>query len=254
VGACFCYRRVVGVTKIIDPLQLEIIYQDDHLVAINKPHGLLVHRSRIAKDASEFALQLLRDQLGQRVYPCHRLDRKTSGVLLFAKDEDTNRLIQMKFADGQITKRYLAIVRGYTNDKGIIDYPLKKEDGNLQEAVTAYETIERTEINVPFLKQPTSRYSLVQVKPLTGRMHQIRKHFAHIFHPIIADRPHGCNKQNRLFKKKWDMDTMLLHAYSLSFIFSDKEILIEATPSKEFLRTSQILNFNTGILSKIDSL
>jgi len=175
---------------------LEIAFQDSYLVAINEPHGLLVHRLKIAISASEFALHLLSDQ---HVYPCHRFDRKTSGILLFAKDEETNKLIQKKFADGLVTKKYQAIVRGYTNDKGIIDYPLKKEDGNLQEAVTAYKTIDRTEIDIPFSGKPTSRYSLVEMEPLIGRRHQNRKHFTHIFHPIIGDRPHGCNKQNKLF-------------------------------------------------------
>ncbi len=162
---------------------------------------------KIANDASEFALQILRDQLNQHVFPCHRLDRKTSGVLLFAKDEMTNRIMQRKFAEGQVSKKYVAIVRGYTNDKGIIDYPLKKEGvGTVQEAVTAYNTLQQTEMEIPFSGKSTSRYSLVEIEPLTGRMHQIRKHFAHIFHPIIGDRPHGCNKQNKLFKDKVEYD------------------------------------------------
>lgn len=234
-------------------MELEIIYQDNHLVAINKPHGLLVHRSRIANDASEFALQLLRDQLNQHVYPCHRIDRKTSGVLLFALDEMTNRLIQKKFADGLVKKKYLAILRGYTKDKGIIDYPLKKENGDLQEAVTEYKTLDRTELKIPFSNQPTSRYSFVEAKPSTGRMHQIRKHFAHIFHPIIGDRPHGCNKQNKLFKERWDMTTMMLHAHSINFEHPVKKnrVLISALPSVEFLRTSKLLSFKTEILKNM---
>lgn len=227
-------------------MQLEIIYQDDYLVAINKPHGLLVHRTKIATDVSEFALQLLRDQLGQYVYPCHRLDRKTSGVLLFALDEDTNSLMQQKFAESKVQKKYLAIVRGYTNDKGIIDYPLKKDNKILQEAVTAYKTLDRTELNIPSSGNPTSRYSLVEVEPLTGRMHQIRKHFAHIFHPIIGDRPHGCNKQNKLFKDKWDMTTMMLHANLLKFQhpYISEEVLIPARLSSEFHRLLSILDID----------
>ena len=110
----------------------------------------------------------------------------------------------------------MPILRGYTEDAGTIDYPLRREDGKLQDAVTHYKTICRTEIDLPFGAHSTSRYSLVEAKPETGRMHQLRKHFAHIFHPIIADRAHGCNKQNKLFKEKWEMDTMLLHASSLS--------------------------------------
>lgn len=225
-------------------MKLEIIYQDEHLVAINKPHGLLVHRTNIARDVSQFALQILRDQLGRHVYPCHRLDRKTSGVLLFALDENTNSLVQKKFAENKVQKKYMAIVRGYTNDKGIIDYPLKKDNTITQEAVTAYKTLDRTELKIPFADKPTSRYSLVEIEPLTGRMHQIRKHFAHIFHPIIGDRPHGCNKQNKLFKDKWDMTTMMLHALSILFDHpvTNEKIFISASLSTEFKRTMEFLN------------
>lgn len=225
-------------------MQLEIIYQDDNLVAINKPHGLLVHRTSIASDAKEFALQILRDQLNQHVFPCHRLDRKTSGVLLFALDEETNSLMQQKFALGLVQKKYLAIVRGFTNDKGIIDYPLKKDNDVLQEAVTEYKTLDQTEIEIPFADKLTSRYALVEVEPLTGRMHQIRKHFAHIFHPIIGDRPHGCNKQNKLFKEKWDMTTMMLHASSITFDhpISNQKTSITASLSNEFRRTLKLLS------------
>lgn len=230
-------------------MKLEIIYEDDKLVAINKPHGLLVHRTKIAKDASEFALQLLRDQLGFHVYPCHRLDRKTSGVLLFAKDENTNSLMQKKFAEGEVKKKYLAIVRGFTPDIETINYPLKSEKEILQEAITKYRTIAQTEVDVPFLGQPTSRYSLVEVEPATGRMHQIRKHFAHIYHPIIGDRPHGCNKQNKLFKERWNMTTMMLHASFLIFQHpvTSKEIIISSKPFAEFKRVMSILGFDQNL-------
>ena len=196
---------------------LEIIYQDECLVAVNKPHGLLVHRSPIAADASEFAIQLLRDQLGMKVYPVHRLDRKTSGVLLFALNEDMNRMMQEAFMNKQVKKKYLALVRGYTPASGTIDYSLTNEKGKTQEATTHYSTIKTFELPIPFGNQETSRYSLVDVRPETGRMHQIRKHFAHIFHPIIGDRPHGCNKQNKLFLEQWKMNTMLLHAQQIEF-------------------------------------
>lgn len=226
---------------------LEILYQDEHLVAINKPHGLLVHRSKIAAEENVFALQLLRDQIGQRVYPVHRLDRKTSGVLLFALNEETNSKMKLIFREQQIKKTYWAIVRGYTDSKGTIDYPLRKENGQLQEAISHYKTLMHTEIPLAFGKFNTSRYSLVEVKPETGRMHQIRKHLAHINHPIIADRPHGCNKQNKLFKEKWSMDSMLLHAKTLEFMHphSHKEVAIVAKISSEFERTLGFLKFES---------
>ncbi|WAC13242.1 pseudouridine synthase [Dyadobacter pollutisoli] len=197
---------------------LSIIYQDEELVAINKPHGLLVHRSSIAADTDIFAVQLLRDQLGQKVYPVHRLDRKTAGVLLFALNDEMNSLMQQKFQEGEINKTYHAIVRGFTPDSGEIDYPLKREDGTIQQAFTSYKTLQRTEVPFAIGKHLTSRYSLVELTPTTGRMHQLRKHMAHIFHPIIGDRPHGCNKQNKYFKDNLDMTSMMLHAVSVEFV------------------------------------
>ncbi len=222
---------------------LDILFRDEHLIAINKPHDLLVHRSPIAADAEEFALQLLRDQIGQKVNPVHRIDRKTGGVLLFAFDKPVEIMMQKQFAENLVHKRYLLIVRGHTQDEGTIDYPLRKENGTLQEALTNYRTIKRAELDVAFGKHSTSRYSLVEAAPATGRMHQLRKHFAHIFHPIIGDRTHGCNKQNKLFKEKWEMTTMLLHASSLTFdhpVTAD-EIMIEAPLQPEFTRMMELM-------------
>jgi tRNA pseudouridine65 synthase len=225
--------------------QLDILYQDDDLVAINKPHGLLVHRSPIASDAAEFALQLLRDQLNRKVFPAHRLDRKTGGVLLFALSKEVEKLMQRQFSDNQVDKKYLAIVRGYTEDSGEIDYPLRKENGTLQEASTLYKTLARAELDIPLGAHSTSRYSLVEANPATGRMHQLRKHFSHIFHPIIGDRTHGCNKQNKLFTERWQLDTMLLHASELSFQhpITNMEVYIHAPLQAEFLRMINLMGW-----------
>lgn len=223
---------------------LEIIYQDNHIVAINKPHGLLVHQSPMARDAQEFALQLLRDQLRKTVYPSHRLDRKTSGVLIFALDKATDKLMQQKFQNREVKKKYLALVRGFTPSEMTIDYPLKNENEVLQDAVTHFRTFKKFELNLPFGKHPTSRYSLIEASPETGRMHQLRKHFAHIFHPIIGDRPHGCNKQNKFWLENFRMNTMLLHASELSFRHphSGEFIEIKAAISKEFERVLTIVS------------
>lgn len=225
---------------------LEILHQDEYLVAINKPHGLLVHRSPIATNADTFAMQELRNQLGQRVYPVHRLDRKTAGVLLFALNEDIHKALQKQFAEREVEKTYLAIVRGYTEDQGLIDYALTNDKGKVQQAQTAYKTLARTEIDLPFGKHTTSRYSLVVALPHTGRMHQLRKHFAHILHPIIGDRPHGCNKQNKLFKEKWQMTTMLLHAFRLELKHPEtgQTLKLQTQPQAEFQRMLKGLQFN----------
>jgi tRNA pseudouridine65 synthase len=224
---------------------LEILYRDNRLVAVNKPHGLLVHPSAIARDAKAFALQLLRDQIGRRVYPIHRLDRKTGGVMLFALDEEMHKKMQLQFAERKVVKKYLAIVRGYTEDQITIDYELKSDKGKLQNAITTVKTLDKVELNIPFGKHRTSRYSLIEAEPKTGRTHQIRRHLAHINHPIIADRPHGDNKQNKLFKERFGLMTMMLHAKQLSFHHPDNGTIknISAGLHGEFKRMLEVLGF-----------
>ena len=223
---------------------MEILFQDDHLIAVNKPAGLLVHRSSIAKDATEFALQKTRDFVGKEVHPIHRLDRKTSGVLLFTFDKNTLHSMQNLFNEGKVRKEYHAIVRGFTDESGKIDYALVNDKGLTQSARTIYTTHKKWEITKSFGRYKTSRYAYVHVFPETGRMHQIRKHFAHIFHPIIGDRPHGCNKQNRFFKREFNLMEMLLQAKSYSFehpVTSDK-IIIQAPLRNEFMRIVSLLD------------
>lgn len=224
-------------------MTLKILYEDEQLIAIHKPHGLLVHRTRIAKDATEFAVQILRDQIdGIHVYPVHRLDRKTSGVLLFAKTKQANQDVQQLFRDRQVSKTYEAIVRGYVDQSATIDYPLLKND-ILQNSETQYELMRHYEINLPFGEFETSRYSHIWLKPNTGRFHQLRRHMAHIYHPIIGDRPHGCNKQNKLWKEQFNMTTMLLHANTLKLEYpKGNKLIIQSNHSQEFSRVLEILN------------
>ena len=223
---------------------LEIIYEDENLIAINKPHGLLVHQSAIARDATEFALQMLRNQVGKHVSPVHRLDRKTSGILLFALDKPSEIAMHQQFMNTETEKKYLAILRGFTADSMEIDYPLAKENGTMQDAFTAFKTLNRAEVNVAFGKHSTSRYSLVEATPKTGRMHQLRRHFSHILHPIIGDRTHGCNKQNKFFLEQWSMSTMLLHASELSFThpITSEKIHLKAGLHDEFKRVMEFMN------------
>lgn len=223
---------------------LDILYQNDDFVAVNKPHGLLVHRTRLAMDADEFAVQILRSQLmGKHVYPCHRIDRKTGGVLLFALDSEMARAIQDEFHAGKMDKRYLALVRGWFPEEITVDYPITNHEGKTGDAVTVFKRLDKTEVPLPFGNHPTSRYSLIEARPLTGRTHQIRRHCDHIFHPIIGDRPHGCNKQNKLFLETWGMKTMLLHAQQLSFTHprTKEDVVITAPLQSEFLRMLEVL-------------
>ena len=217
---------------------LPIIYQDEYLVAINKPHNLLVHRSQIAAEESVFALQLLRDQLGCWVSPCHRIDRKTSGILLFALSKEVDKLIKKQFEEHSIQKKYLALVRGYLPDEGMIDRPLAKENGDLQNAVTHYKCLQKIELDIEVSKYPKSRYSLAEVSPETGRMHQIRRHFAQMRHYLIGDKTHGECKHNKMFEQRFGLNTMLLHASELTFIhpITQEKIALKADLNKEFLR------------------
>ncbi|WP_338152729.1 pseudouridine synthase [Rufibacter ruber] len=213
---------------------LEIIYEDAQYVAINKPNGLLVHRTRIAEEKIEFALQLLRDQLGYRLYPLHRLDRGTSGVLLFAKTPEAAAPLVQAFAERQPDKTYFAIVRGYAPEAGTIDSPIRPDRDNglkePQEAVTHFQRLATVELPIPVGRYQTARYSLVKVKPETGRMHQIRKHFAHLRHYIIGDKKHGDWRHNLMFLEQQQSPFLLLHAASLVFThpFTRQRVEIKA--------------------------
>ncbi|WP_038141498.1 tRNA pseudouridine(65) synthase TruC [Thiothrix lacustris] len=226
---------------------LEILYRDEYLVAINKPSGLLVHRSLIDRHETRFAIQITRDQIGQKVYPVHRLDKPTSGVLLFALDSDTARLLNAQFIAGLVQKTYLAVVRGHTDASGIIDYPLKEEldklsdahadqDKLAQEAITHYRRLATTELPYPVGRYASARYSLLELQPKTGRKHQLRRHMKHIFHPIVGDTTHGDGKHNSLFREQFACQRLLLHASSLHLTHphTHEALMLEAIPPEDF--------------------
>jgi tRNA pseudouridine65 synthase len=199
---------------------LDILFEDEHLVIIDKPAGLLVHRTRQAYGEEENALIQLRDQIGSWVSPVHRLDRATSGILLFAKQEEILPALKNQFMDRSVQKSYLTIARGIPKEKtGMIDHPLHSErSGKLQEAQTSFAVIAESEIPYNSTgRYPTSRYSLLKIDLHTGRTHQIRRHLAHIRHYIIGDKKHGDNKQNIFFEKQFELKNLLLHAYQLEF-------------------------------------
>ncbi|MEM9982863.1 MAG: pseudouridine synthase [Bacteroidota bacterium] len=205
---------------------LPVLYQDATLIAINKPAGLLVHKSDIDKYDTLSAQQLLQEQLKQLVYPLHRLDKPTSGVLLFALARAIIPTFQQGLLQAQVTKKYLTLVRGYTEKEGTIDYPLAKLNhykGSqklptaTQEAITQYKRLATVEVPFAVGKYPTARYSLLEVQPITGRNRQIRRHLKHIFHPVVGDTAHGDGKHNRFFRAQFNCHRLLLHAYQLSF-------------------------------------
>jgi tRNA pseudouridine65 synthase len=207
---------------------LPILYQDEHLVVIDKPSGLLVHRSMIDKHETRFALQMTRDQIGQYVYPVHRLDKPTSGVLVMGLSSDVATKLSEQFMQKTITKKYIALVRGYTVAEGCIDYALKEEldkmtdkkaqqDKLAQEAITHYKTLWQGEIPIAVGRYPSARYSLLSLIPETGRKHQLRRHMKHIFHPIVGDTTHGDGKHNTMFRENFSLNRLLLVAKELSF-------------------------------------
>ena len=232
--------------------KLEIIYQDEWLVAVNKPYGYLTHKSKLDPYATEIVLQTLRDQIQQKVYPIHRLDRKTTGILLFGLQPETHRKMSALFQENKVRKTYFAAVRGFLIGDATIDHPLVNEAGKSQEAITHYSSIELTEVPWPLGRFSTSRYSLVKLQPQSGRMHQLRRHLSHIFHPIIGDRPHGCSKQNRFFKEKWDYTEMLLHARHLRFQHPETgtDIELQANFHHNFVDMTCKMEFE----SKLDTL
>lgn len=228
---------------------LQILYRDEHLVAINKPHNLLVHRSPIAADESIFALQLLRDQLNCWVNPCHRIDRKTGGVLLFSLSKEADRAMQMKFENRQCDKKYLALVRGYLPTEGTADRPLENEKGVMKDSITHFRCLQQVELDIEVSRYPKSRYSLAEIIPETGRMHQIRRHFAQLRHYLIGDKTYGDCKHNKMFEENFDLNTMLLHAQTLTFEhpFSQENIMIVAPLQKEFSAIIEKIGMNSPI-------
>lgn len=226
---------------------LDVLYRDEYLVAINKPSGLLVHRSAIDRRETRFALQLVRDQLGQRVYPLHRLDKPTSGVLVFALSPDIARAMSEQFAAQQVHKRYLAVVRGWAPERGVIDHALSEEldkmtdrrarqDKAPQAAETRFRRLATVELPVCVERYPQTRYSLVECFPKTGRKHQIRRHMKHIAHPIIGDAKHGKGVHNRFFQSEYNCHRLLLSCVEMTFQHpvSKIDLQLQASPGKDF--------------------
>ncbi|MGA7440516.1 MAG: pseudouridine synthase [Luteibacter sp.] len=199
---------------------LEILYQDDDIVAVNKPANLAVHRSKFVGPDDAFLIDLLREQVEGRLHLAHRLDRATSGVLLVARSPEMASALGEQFMGRTVSKRYLAVVRGWPEPtEGTIDYPLpgSRDTGPRRDAMTDYRRLATIEVDIPLGRYDKQRYALVVAEPRTGRFRQIRKHFAHIHHPIVGDSQHGRGDHNRLFKQHFSSHRLLLHAQRLAF-------------------------------------
>ncbi|MBW7981399.1 tRNA pseudouridine(65) synthase TruC [Enterobacillus tribolii] len=205
---------------------MEIIYQDQHLIAVNKPAGWLVHRSWLDRKEKVVVMQTVRDQIGQHVFTVHRLDRPTSGVLLMGLSAEVARLLAQSFEQRQVSKTYHAVVRGFLDGEGTVDYPLTEEldkiadkfsqqDKAAQPAVSHYRGLAQVEMPVAIGRYPSSRFSLVELQPETGRKHQLRRHLAHLRHPILGDTKHGDLRQNRGVAEHFACAGLMLHASEL---------------------------------------
>lgn len=236
---------------------LPILFRDAHLCAVHKPSGLLVHRTSLSRAETRFAVQQLRDQVGMPVHPVHRLDRGTSGVLLFALDRDVARALAAQFESGAVGKRYLAIVRGHPAASGTIDHPLARvrdaydnrpcgDDAVPQPAVTHFRTLARAEVPYAVDRYPTSRYALVELDPVTGRRHQLRRHLKHIAHPVIGDATYGKGRHNRWFAEAFGVSRLLLACVSLRLAHpvTGEPLVIDAAPAEDFARVARALGWD----------
>ncbi|EPQ9968744.1 tRNA pseudouridine(65) synthase TruC [Vibrio vulnificus] len=241
---------------------LEIVYQDDYFVAVNKPAGMLVHRSWLDKHETQFVMQTLRDQIGQHVFPLHRLDRPTSGVLVFALSSEVASQVMPMFAGQEMSKTYHAIVRGWIEEAGELDYALKVEldkiadkfasqEKEAQDAITLYKPLAKVEVPYSTGKFPTTRYGLMELKPKTGRKHQLRRHMAHLRHPIVGDTTHGDGKHNKLFREEFDAPRLLLHASELRFVhpYTKQEVVIRAEVDKVWQQLFERFEWSSTLLT-----
>jgi tRNA pseudouridine65 synthase len=227
----------------------DIIFEDACLVAANKPEGWLVHRTAIDCREENFLLQHLRDRVGCRLYPVHRLDKPTSGIILFAKSGEIAALAQAQLASDRAIKKYIAVCRGYCPEEGVIDYPLPpvndfkhqrvrpKADLPRQPAITLFRRLDTIELPIAVDRYPTSRYSFVEIQLKTGRRHQIRRHFKHIHHPLIGCPKYGKSVHNRFFAEQFGCSRLLLHALQLELdhAVTGEHLKLVAPPQGQFL-------------------
>lgn len=223
---------------------LPILYRDDDLVAVHKPAGLLVHRTSIDTRATRFLLQMLRDQLGCAVHPVHRLDKATSGVVVFALHADAARRLAEAWGGSAVEKTYLAIVRGWAAAQQTVDHPLRdlgdrrarRQVVAQRPARTDVRCLARAELTAAVGRYATARYSLVACRPFTGRQHQVRRHLKHLRHPVIGDVNYGDGAHNRFVRDTLGIARLLLAATAIAFPHprSGARVVVEAAPDPSF--------------------
>ncbi|HPE86378.1 MAG: hypothetical protein EOL88_02735 [Bacteroidia bacterium] len=197
---------------------VEICYSDAYFVVVNKPAGILVHKTNMAIDEKVTLMQRVADQLGRKVYPVHRLDKGTSGVNIFSLDARTSEMFRRMFVEKRIGKIYFAVCRGWLTDEVLVEYPVKTSTlATRVAAVTRIIPLATAEIDVPVGPYEKSRYTLIQAEPHTGRWHQIRQHCSHLRHPIAGDKRHGDYRHNAMFSTQFSVTNVMLHAGAVTF-------------------------------------
>ena len=240
--------------EIPSDLSLDILYRDEHLVVVYKPAGLLVHRSEIDRRETVFAVQVLRQQLQQRVYTVHRLDKPTSGIMVFAFNTDDAAHLSNQFQQRLVKKHYRALVRGFMPSEGTVDYAYAQRFDKLDpathdrerklSAITHFECLQQFEIDIPVDRYQSARFSLLQLMPESGRKHQIRRHMKHLSHPIAGDTTYGDGKQNKLLRSHFNCQRLMLSASRLQFQHprSGENIDIKAEPDATFADVISAMN------------
>jgi tRNA pseudouridine65 synthase len=220
---------------------MKILFQDEHFFAIDKPAGHFVHppeRSRYPVPREKICLYALRELMNREVFPAHRLDAPTSGVVLFAMSREAAGMLGKLFMERRIHKTYHAVARGHVAEEGSIEIPLEIAGfDDLMESKTLFKRLKTIELPVAVGKKyPTARYSLVEVNPVTGRWHQIRRHFDRIAHPLLGDIEHGDSHHNRFFRDDLKIQGLCLQGSKLEFIhpWSGVEMKIEAEPCEKW--------------------
>ncbi|WP_299121095.1 pseudouridine synthase [uncultured Tenacibaculum sp.] len=213
-------------------MALDILFEDEYIICVSKPNNVVVHHAHHSRNVSDedSLLQLLFNQFGKKFYPIHRLDRKTSGIILLAKETSYVSKFQELFTNNEIQKTYYGIVRGHAPESKIIDSPVKGRDANVhKDAETLLELTHKITLDIPVKPYDTSRYSLVKLSPKTGRLHQLRIHMNKISHPLIGDPKYGDKNHNTMFIENFNCENLFLHAYSLTFKhpISNKEMILE---------------------------
>lgn len=230
-------------------MDLPLLFCDDALAVVAKPAGLMVHDSALARGESDFAADRLRAQFGRPIFLVHRIDRATSGCLLLAFDRDTASALGKVLMSHAVEKTYLAVCRGWPEPDFTIDHPLDGGPGKplKKPAVTVFTRLATAELDLPSAGFPTSRYALLQARPLTGRFRQIRRHLKHASHHLVGDTSHGDGRHNRAFRML-GIHRMLLHARGLAFVHphTGERLRVEAPVDAEFARALALFGLDAA--------